>query len=50
MSAIKIYLIGCKSDKEPQIFTDEILIFSQTRQCVYFQTSAKINEGVHECF
>ena len=36
-----VYLIGCKSDLDPQVFTDEILVFSQQHQCKYFQTSSK---------
>lgn len=38
---VPIYLIGCKSDLEPQVYTDEILVYSQTKNCIYFQTSAK---------
>ncbi len=28
LNTIRIYLIGCKSDLEPRVFTDEILVFS----------------------
>ena len=50
LTGFRIYLIGCKSDLEPKVYTDEILTFAERNKCVYFQTSARENEGVNECF
>ena len=46
----QIYLIGCKSDLDANVPTDEILIFAQAYQVKYLQTSAKDNVGVSEAF
>ena len=43
-------MIGCKSDLDANVPTDEILIFAQAYQVKYLQTSAKDNVGVSEAF
>lgn len=43
-------LIGCKSDLEIEVPTDEILLFAEKHGVGYYQTSAKENEGVNDAF
>lgn len=43
-----VYLIGCKSDLDIEIPTDEILTFAEAYQASYLQTSSKENVGVNE--
>ena len=45
-----IYLVGCKSDLDIEIATDEILTFAEAYQVNYLQTSAKDNIGVNDAF
>jgi hypothetical protein len=46
----QVYLVGCKSDVDIEVPTDEILIFAEGYGVSYLQTSAKDNVGVHEAF
>ncbi len=43
-------MVGCKSDLEIEVPTDEILSFAAAYQVNYIQTSAKDNVGVGEGF
>ncbi len=45
-----IYLVGCKSDLDIQVPTDEILTFAELYQVSYVQTSSKDNVGVRDAF
>jgi GTPase SAR1 family protein len=45
-----VYLVGCKSDLDTEVPTDEILSFAETYKASYIQTSAKDNVGVSEAF
>jgi GTPase SAR1 family protein len=45
-----VYLVGCKSDLDIEVPTDEILTFAEAYQVSYIQTSAKENVGVGEGF
>lgn len=45
-----MFLIGCKSDLDVQVATDEILVFAKEKNISYHQTSSLIGEGVHEAF
>jgi len=42
--------MGCKSDLDTEVPTDEILSFAETYNANYIQTSAKDNTGVNEAF
>ena len=46
----QIYLVGCKSDLDTVVPTDEILTFAEAFNLSYVQTSAKENIGVNETF
>ena len=43
-------LVGCKSDLDINVATDEILLFAEEYKINYYQTSAKENEGVNSMF
>ena len=43
----QIYLVGCKSDLDTVVPTDEILTFAEAFNLSYVQTSAKENIGVN---
>lgn len=45
-----MFLIGCKSDLDVEVATDEILVFAQSKNIPYHQTSSRTGEGVHEAF
>lgn len=45
-----MFLIGCKSDLDVEVATDEILVFAQQKNIPYHQTSSRTGEGVHEAF
>lgn len=45
-----VYLVGCKSDLDIEVPTDEILTFAEAYQVNYIQTSAKDDVGVSEGF
>jgi len=46
----QIYLVGCKSDLDTIVPTDEILTFAEAMNVKYIQTSAKESIGVSEAF
>ena len=46
----QVYLVGCKSDLDIEVPTDEILNFAEAAQVGYIQTSAKDAEGVSDGF
>ena len=46
----QIYLVGCKSDLDIEVPTDEILIFAEAYGVKYLQTSAKESIGVEDAF
>lgn len=46
----QVYLIGCKSDLDIEVPTDEILIFAEANRLSYAQTSAKDSVGVNDTF
>lgn len=50
VSRENVFLIGCKSDLDPEVATDEILVFAEKNQVQYHQTSSRLGEGVHEAF
>lgn len=45
-----MYLIGCKSDLDCEVATDEIILYAQKNDITYHQTSSLNGEGVHEAF
>ena len=45
-----VFLVGCKSDLDTEVPTDEILSFAETYNANYIQTSAKDNIGVNDAF
>lgn len=45
-----VYLVGCKSDLDIEVPTDEILSFAEAYKVSYIQTSAKEDVGVNEGF
>ena len=42
--------MGCKSDLDTEVPTDEILSFAETYNANYIQTPAKDSTGVNEAF
>lgn len=50
VSRDNMFLLGCKSDLDMEVATDEILLFAQQNGIEYHQTSSLLNEGVNEAF
>lgn len=50
VSTEAMFLIGCKSDLDVEVATDEILLYAERKKVHYYQTSALTGEGVHEAF
>ena len=44
------FLIGCKSDLDVEVPTDEIILYAQKNDVGYHQTSSLTGEGVHDAF
>ncbi len=45
-----MFLIGCKSDLDVEVATDEIILYAQKNDIAYHQTSSFTGEGVHDAF